>query len=372
MVAPVAAATCRESQAALEETWHDCGAEPEKVKEELQRPAQSGFRNYENSKFQDRVQRTYYNIQSLHTVEGVRAKLDGFRRLDKAAMSVEEMFVLLDAVVDESDPDSDLPQSYHAYQTAESVMQRYFTKDRDSVQLRPDGIPIETFFSSTEWNELPDLARRTYKGKTLAGLYSNVADWSWFPLAALIHDLGKVCMERSFGGMPQWSGVGDTFVVGCDFDPSNIFADKNFYSDNPDSRNPSLQGKYGMYAPNCGLGHVLMSFGHDEYLALVLEGHERDVAERRAAGDRLPQRSLPKEAIYMIRFHSFYPWHTPRGAARGYTHLASEEDWHMLPLVKALQKSDLYSKAAELPPVEELQAFYGRLVREHFLPQLRW
>lgn len=358
--------------AALEERWHDCGVEPEKVKDELKRPAQSGFRNYEDSQFQDRVQQTYYNIQSGHTVEGVRAKLESFGRLDKAVMSVEAMMTFLDTIVDESDPDNDLPQSYHAYQTAESVMQRYFTKDRGSLRLKPDGVPVETFFSAAEWNELPAFARRMYKGETLASLYSNVADWSWFPLAALIHDLGKVCMESSFGGMPQWSGVGDTFVLGCDFDPANIFAEKNYYGDNPDSRNPGFQGRCGIYAPNCGLGDVLMSFGHDEYLALVLEGHARDVAEREAAGDGVPRRSLPKEAIYMIRFHSCYPWHTPRGASRGYTHLANQEDWRMLPLVKALQKSDLYSKAAELPPVEELQAFYGRLINEHFLSQLRW
>ena len=40
-----------------------------------------------------------------------------------------------------------------------------------------------------------------------------------------------------------------------------------------------------------------MSYGHDEYLAMVLKRNEN---------------KLPEEAIYIVKFHSFYPWHTPR------------------------------------------------------------
>lgn len=51
-----------------------------------------------------------------------------------------------------------------------------------------------------------------------------------------------------------------------------------------------------MYERNCGLENVLMSWGHDEYLHMVLRNH--------------PGCTLPEEAFYVIRFHSFYPWHT--------------------------------------------------------------
>jgi len=41
--------------------------------------------------------------------------------------------------------------------------------------------------------------------------------------------------------------------------------------------------------------------------------------------------------MYLIRFHSFYPWHTSKkGSGRGYEQFASEYDWKMLPLIKAL------------------------------------
>jgi inositol oxygenase len=36
--------------------------------------------------------------------------------------------------------------------------------------------------------------------------------------------------------------------------------------------------------------------------------------------------SLPEEALYIIRFHSFYPWHT----GRDYTYLCDNRDEEML------------------------------------------
>ena len=66
-----------------------------------------------------------------------------------------------------------------------------------------------------------------------------------------------------------------------------------------------------MYKPNCGLQNVTMSFGHDEYMYRVLVGNGT---------------KLPEEGLYMIRYHSFYPWHT--GGA--YDHLCTDKDRKML------------------------------------------
>lgn len=38
----------------------------------------------------------------------------------------------------------------------------------------------------------------------------------------LLTDLGKVLLHPSFGGLPQWAVVGDTFPVGCAFDESIV------------------------------------------------------------------------------------------------------------------------------------------------------
>lgn len=53
-----------------------------------------------------------------------------------------------------------------------------------------------------------------------------------------------------------------------------------------------------------------MSWGHDEYLYRVLRHNNT---------------TLPNEALYMIRYHSFYPWH----CSGDYKHLENEEDAKM-------------------------------------------
>jgi inositol oxygenase len=66
-----------------------------------------------------------------------------------------------------------------------------------------------------------------------------------------------------------------------------------------------------MYKPKCGLKNLLMSWGHDEYLYQVLK-HNKS--------------TLPNEALAMIRYHSFYPWH----AGGDYMHFCTKEDINML------------------------------------------
>lgn len=68
--------------------------------------------------------------------------------------------------------------------------------------------------------------------------------------------------------------------------------------------------KHGMYEEECGLDQLLLSWGHDEYLYRVLV-HNKS--------------KLPKEALYMIRYHSFYPWHS----GGDYKYLTTREDENM-------------------------------------------
>ena len=72
-----------------------------------------------------------------------------------------------------------------------------------------------------------------------------------------------------------------------------------------------LSTEYGIYKANCGLENVMMSWGHDEYLYQVLKHNGT---------------TLPEEGLYMIRFHSFYPWHT----GGDYKHLTNEKDESMM------------------------------------------
>jgi inositol oxygenase len=167
----------------------------------------------------------------------------------------------------------------------------------------------------------------------------------WFVLTGLIHDLGKIlCLF----GEPQWAVVGDTFPVGCAFSEKIVFPE--FFADNPDSSVSQYQTAQGIYEPGCGLDQVHLSWGHDEYLYHVVKPY------------------LPEPALYMVRYHSFYPWHTEGG----YTHLMNANDHEMLRWVKAFNPYDLYSKAAERPDVARLRPFYEELIAEFFPPVLDW
>jgi inositol oxygenase len=167
----------------------------------------------------------------------------------------------------------------------------------------------------------------------------------WFVLTGLIHDLGKVlCLF----GEPQWAVVGDTFPVGCAFADKVVYPE--FFADNPDSQVPAYQTPCGIYAEGCGLDNVHLSWGHDEYLYQVVKDH------------------LPLEALYMIRYHSFYAAHK-EGA---YAHLFDERDREMFAWVRAFNPYDLYSKSDSRPDVAGLRPFYEELIAEYFSPVLDW
>jgi inositol oxygenase len=146
-------------------------------------------------------------------------------------------------------------------------------------------------------------------------------------LTGFLHDLGKcLCLY----GEPQWGVVGDTFPVGCAWSRDIVFPE--YFANNPDRLVPEYQTKYGIYEPNCGLQNVHMSFGHDGYIAQVMKPY------------------MPVESLYMLRFHSFYPWHR-HGA---YDHLANAYD--------------LYSKGHAKPDLNEIKPYYDELFAE-FLPE---
>ncbi|MHB1424036.1 MAG: inositol oxygenase family protein [Gemmataceae bacterium] len=167
----------------------------------------------------------------------------------------------------------------------------------------------------------------------------------WFILTGLIHDLGKIlCLY----GEPQWAVVGDTFPVGCAFSDRVVFAE--FFSDNPDRQIPQLQTPCGIYDEGGGLDRVHLSWGHDEYLYQVVKDY------------------LPQEALYAIRYHSFYAAHR-EGA---YAHLMNDRDREMFAWVREFNPYDLYSKAETRPDVAQLRPFYEDLIAEFFPPSLAW
>jgi inositol oxygenase len=167
----------------------------------------------------------------------------------------------------------------------------------------------------------------------------------WMVLAGLIHDLGKMLCLR---GEPQWAVVGDTFPVGCAWSDKIVYPE--FFAANPDSRVPEYQTRLGVYEEGCGLDNVDISWGHDEYMYHVVKDY------------------LPQEALYMIRYHSFYPWHREGQ----YQYLMNDTDRAMLPWVQKFNPYDLYSKSDDRPDVKELRPYYEELIAEYFPPKIAW
>lgn len=167
----------------------------------------------------------------------------------------------------------------------------------------------------------------------------------WFILTGLIHDLGKVLCKW---GEPQWAVVGDTFPVGCAFSDKIVYPE--LFAGNPDLTVDAYRTAQGIYSNGCGLDEVHLSWGHDEYLFHVVRDY------------------LPEEALYMIRYHSFYAAHRERA----YDHLMNERDRKHFTWVRAFNPYDLYSKGHDRPDVAKLLTFYEELVSEFFPAKLRW
>jgi inositol oxygenase len=252
------------------------------------------FRNYE-AESRSSVKEFYRLNHRLQTFEFVDQKRREYLPLQRKRMGVWEAMEFLNTLVDDSDPDTELSQIEHLLQTAESI--------------RADGHP------------------------------------RWFVLTGLIHDLGKIlCLF----GEPQWAVVGDTFPVGCAHSSKIVF--HKFFESNPDWNDPRYKTEFGVYRHGIGLEHVMMSWGHDEYLYHVVKDY------------------LPREALYMIRYHSFYAAHRERD----YEYLFDASDHDMFAWVRAFNPYDLYSKSDSRPDVDQLRPFYEQLIEEFLPGKIAW
>jgi inositol oxygenase len=252
------------------------------------------YRNYETPA-KDSVKEFYRLNHTYQTYEFVQEKRNNFLKFDKKEMPLWSAFDFLNQLVDDSDPDTDLDQFQHLLQTSEAI--------------RADGHP------------------------------------DWMVLVGLMHDMGKVlCLF----GEPQWAVVGDTFPVGCAYSDKVVYPE--FFKHNPDYTNEQYNTTNGVYAANCGLRTVTMSWGHDEYIYQMMKDY------------------LPEPALYMLRFHSFYAWH--RESA--YSHLLDDHDKEMLKWVKLFNPYDLYSKSTL--PIEwpKIKSYYEDLVAKYLPGTLRF
>ena len=257
------------------------------------------FRNYSTLSVDDAERDHYRKMRTSQTYDYVRRMHEKYLTFDKP-MQLWDAMLKLDDLIDVSDPDINLPNVHHLVQTAEA--------------LRKDGRP------------------------------------DWMQLVGLIHDLGKVMFlwgsdEDGTSQEEQWGLVGDVFVVGCKLPDSCVYPE--FNKMNPDMQDERFNTPLGVYDEGCGLDNLTLAWGHDEYLFRVLTHHSSN--------------SIPAAGMVMIRYHSFYPWHT----GGSYEELLSKEDEQYLDLVKDFNKYDLYTKSSKTYDLGEIKDYYSPIAEKY-------
>ncbi|MGI9548346.1 MAG: inositol oxygenase family protein [Flavobacteriaceae bacterium] len=257
------------------------------------------FRNYKATDIKASVREHYRKMRSRQTLAYVRSMHDKYLRFDRPMRLWDAMGHLND-LIDVSDPDLDLPNIQHLLQSAEAI--------------REDGRP------------------------------------DWMQLVGLIHDLGKVMFlwgsdEDGTSQNEQWGMVGDVFAVGCALPESCVYPEFNKL--NPDMDNPEYSSEIGIYSKGCGLDALELAWGHDEYLYRVLDNHQEN--------------TLPKAGMVMIRYHSFYPWHS----GGSYSQFLNEDDEQYLRWIKDFNQYDLYTKSDTIFELDELKEYYAPIASKY-------
>ena len=256
-------------------------------------------RDYDN--VSQAIKDNYRLARINQTYSYVNKMCQRFSKIDRCE-SIWNILENLNDFIDISDPDTTFPNMIHALQTAEMI--------------RKDGHP------------------------------------EWLQIVGLIHDIGKIMYlkgddQTGTSINKQWGIVGDTFIVGCKLPDNIVFPE--FNEIHGDSDNSKLQTHKGIYSEGCGLDNVICSWGHDEYLYRLLT-HERN------------RNSLPEEALYIIRYHSLYPYHQ-HGE---YKHFQSDKDKDMFKWLKLFNKYDLYSKTDEPIDIKKTKEYYIPLIKKFF------
>jgi inositol oxygenase len=255
----------------------------------------SKFRNIKINSQQYNLYKDIYKNQTLDYVLEMKNK---YSNLNNKKMTIHKALSLLDKFIDPSDPDLDIENSIHAYQTAERIRKKY----PDNKQLQITG---------------------------------------------LIHDLGKILFSFN---EPNWSIVGDTFVVGCKHSDKIILND--LLINNPDY---NKYDKNGIYKKKCGLNNLHLSYGHDEYLYQVLIENKK-------------KHLLSDKYLNIIRYHSFYPWHTEKD----YHYFMNDNDKKILNDVLLFNEFDLYSKEDDIKITNDTKNYYFTILNEYFHDELQW
>ena len=239
----------------------------------------------------------------------------------------------------------------HRNQTYDYVINKlsqYDNLDNKSMTMQKALLLMDLFVDPSD----PDVsgANSIHAYQTAERVRKEYPDDHQLQICGLKHDIGKVLFTLD---EPSWAVVGDTYAVGCKFPESIVYYET--MKENPDWDHPVYSTQYGIYEPNCGIEKLYLSFGHDEYLYRVLQKNKTHL--------------IGHEYQQLIRFHSFYPWHT----GNEYGHLEKDSDSELKKRILAFNKYDLYSKEdTDFKLTSEIRKYYKELLARFFPEPLVW
>jgi len=183
------------------------------------------FRKYN---IENNIKETYKLARKNQNYKYANKMLFNFLERKKESINFWDVIDKLSDFIDKSDPDINIPNSHHLFQTAE--------------EARKDGMS------------------------------------DWFQLVCILHDMGKIMYlwgsdENGTTIENQWGIVGDTFIVGCKIPNSIVYSEFNELNED---YNNTLVGKY---IKNCGLDLCTVSWGHDEFMYRVLRQNKNTIPE---------------------------------------------------------------------------------------------
>lgn len=248
---------------------------------------------------------------------------------------------------EETNPVRNFYKNQRSHQCLEYVLEmedKFKNRERKPIKIWDALESLNNFVDSSD----PDITLPNYYHliQTAEGI-RKAGHPEWLQIVGLIHDLGKIQYldnnpELGTSLDTQWGVVGDTFIVGHPIPNSIVYPEFNVL--NPDKNKKSI------YNPNCGLEATHCSWGHDEYLYRVLTEANN-------------QHLLPEIALYVIRYHSLYPWHN----GNSYLELESPKDRVNKPIIQEFNKFDLYTKSdSDGVPSDETVAYYQKLIKKYF------
>ena len=171
------------------------------------------FRIFDKTK--KNIRENYKLARKNQCIDFYQKITNEYQNRTKVKINIWDAIDKLSNFIDVSDPDINLPNSMHLFQSAEAA--------------RREGEP------------------------------------EWMQLVCLIHDLGKVMYlfgndDTGTSIKKQWAIVGDTFILGCKIPDTIVYPEFNELN-----KDHNENDKLGIYNENCGLNHCIISWGHDEF-----------------------------------------------------------------------------------------------------------